>query len=217
AAAARTSISPSYAPCPSSSMPYPSLAYEIQEEEGVPGDYNKYGAGLIRCHNVVLLLLPGIGKVSAASAVASLRSSYKGIKLAILAGICGGGPRYDLVRRYYNRFAVEDAFKDSLVRLRKDTKSLIRMFETRHDRNDLQRRARQALEHIHQNSIDTGLQDLYKCPLAIDDRLFEPDYLHKHRSSQYGDCSEPGACEIPTRASGQSHSLDRAAPLTYDE
>jgi nucleoside phosphorylase len=33
-----------------------------------------------------------MGKVSAASAAASLRSSYPGLKLVLLTGICGGVP-----------------------------------------------------------------------------------------------------------------------------
>ncbi|OHW98499.1 phosphorylase superfamily protein, partial [Colletotrichum incanum] len=57
-----------------------------------PGDYNTYNTGRMGSHDVVLLLLPNMGKSSAASAAASLRSSFTGIKLAILTGICGGVP-----------------------------------------------------------------------------------------------------------------------------
>ncbi|KAF4921131.1 Kinesin light chain 3 [Colletotrichum fructicola] len=57
-----------------------------------PGDYNTYATGRMGGHDIVLLLLPNMGKVSAASAAASLRSSYHGIRLAILTGICGGVP-----------------------------------------------------------------------------------------------------------------------------
>ncbi|CCF33962.1 nucleoside phosphorylase [Colletotrichum higginsianum] len=74
-----------------------------------PGDTNTYTTGRIGQYNVVLSLLSTMGKVSAASAASSLRSSYTGLRLALLTGICGGVPspdhlttRYSL-RRYRRR------------------------------------------------------------------------------------------------------------------
>ncbi|KAJ0413145.1 nucleoside phosphorylase domain-containing protein [Aspergillus carlsbadensis] len=67
-----------------------------------PGDCNTYTTGRIGRYNVVLALLPNMGKVSAASAAASLHHSYRGLRLAILVGICGGVP-----------FPVQDAKRDS--------------------------------------------------------------------------------------------------------
>jgi len=57
------------------------------------GDTNSYRTGCIGNHNVVLVRLPHVGKINAAATVASLRSSYTRIRLALLVGICGGVPR----------------------------------------------------------------------------------------------------------------------------
>ncbi|OBR14490.1 Nucleoside phosphorylase [Colletotrichum higginsianum IMI 349063] len=66
-----------------------------------PGDTNTYTTGRIGQYNVVLSLLSTMGKVSAASAASSLRSSYTGLRLALLTGICGGVPSPDhLTTRY---------------------------------------------------------------------------------------------------------------------
>jgi nucleoside phosphorylase len=51
-----------------------------------------YTPGRIGSHNVVLVLLPNMGKTSAAAAGAMLRTSYINLRLALLVGICGGIP-----------------------------------------------------------------------------------------------------------------------------
>ncbi|OWT42504.1 phosphorylase superfamily domain-containing protein [Pochonia chlamydosporia 170] len=58
-------------------------------------DDNAYKTGRIGKHSVVLALLPGMGKVSAAAAAASMRSSYVALRLVFLVGICGGAPHYN--------------------------------------------------------------------------------------------------------------------------
>ncbi|KAJ0165496.1 hypothetical protein CTA2_11060 [Colletotrichum tanaceti] len=192
---------------------------EIWEEDrdllrNASGDYNTYKTGRIGSHNVVLLLLPGMGKVNAATAAASLRSSFTEIKLAILCGICGGVPgvgtdnevflgdviisksivQYDLGRKYPDHFAPKDTVEDVLGRPSQGVRSLVASFQTLHGRSDLQRRAGQALEQIQQRAAAEGHQNLYR-RLAEPDRLFEPDYLHRHRDSTSCGCSESGACE----------------------
>ncbi|KZL86960.1 phosphorylase superfamily protein, partial [Colletotrichum incanum] len=120
-----------------------------------------------------------MGKSSAASAAASLRSSFTGIKLAILTGICGGVPgigtsnevflgdvvisksimQYDLGRKYPNRFAPKDTIEDSLGRPNKEIRSLVTTFITLHGRSDLQRRASHVLGQIQQRATDEGHQN----------------------------------------------------------
>ncbi|KAH7125872.1 hypothetical protein EDB81DRAFT_860564 [Dactylonectria macrodidyma] len=206
---------------------------EIPEDDGrqlgnAPGDYNKYKTGRIGSHNVVLLLLPGMGKTNAASAAASLRSSYTGIQLAILAGICGGVPgvetenelllgdvvisksivQYDLGRRYPDRFSTKDTVEDSLGRPSKNIRSLVAMFGTSRGCDDLQRRASQVLEQIQQKATVAGHHGLYKCPMAAEDCLFEPAYIHRHRGCQNCRCSESGACETALGASCEELQCD---------
>ncbi|KAK1990082.1 purine and uridine phosphorylase [Colletotrichum falcatum] len=204
---------------------------EIWEDGGrpanAPGDSTPYTTGRMGSHNVVLLLLPGMGKANAAGAAARLQSSYTGIKLAILCGICGGVPspgtrdelllgdvvisksvlQYDLGRRYPDRFAPKDTVEESLGRPSREVRTLVTSFETHHGRSRLQDRASQVLEQVQQKA-HTRHQDLYKRPDAADDRLFEPDYLHRHRDSSLCGCGEAGACEIASSASCETLECD---------
>lgn len=73
---------------------------EVWDEEGdvygrAGGDPNTYTTGRIGQYNVVLVLLSNMGTISSAGATASLRSSYTGLRLALLTGICGGVPGGD--------------------------------------------------------------------------------------------------------------------------
>lgn len=57
-----------------------------------PGDTNAYTIGVIGDHNTVLAYMPGIGKGAAGKVAGSFCSSFTGIRLALLVGICGGVP-----------------------------------------------------------------------------------------------------------------------------
>ncbi|KAI8670400.1 CCHC-type domain-containing protein [Fusarium keratoplasticum] len=145
---------------------------QFWDEEGDPygradGDTNTYITGRIGDHHVVLAVLPNMGTNSAAAATASLRSSYTGLKLAILVGICGGVPRianfdaflgdtvvsktiiqYDYGRQYPGYFAVKNTVEDSLGRANKDIRSLLVVFETELMRERLQIEASKHLKHL---------------------------------------------------------------------
>jgi nucleoside phosphorylase len=74
-----------------------SLFDQYWDEDGdrygkASGDQNTYTTGRIGKYNVVLALLPGMGKASAAGAAANFRSSYRGVQVA-LVGICGAVPK----------------------------------------------------------------------------------------------------------------------------
>ncbi|KAL9591272.1 MAG: hypothetical protein Q9179_007890 [Wetmoreana sp. 5 TL-2023] len=56
------------------------------------GDTNAYSTGRIGEHDIILAFLPGMGNVSSANVALSLRSSYTGIKLSLVVGVCGGFP-----------------------------------------------------------------------------------------------------------------------------
>ncbi|KAF4868899.1 hypothetical protein CGCSCA1_v011888 [Colletotrichum siamense] len=184
-----------------------------------PGDYNKYRLGRIANRNAVLLLLMGIGKVNAASAAASLRSSYTKIKLVIVAGICGGVPavgtqrelllgdviisrsivQYDLGKRYADQFATKDTIEDSLGRPHESVRSLTAFFETSIGRDSLQHRTNQILENIQSKTCHEG--NMYQRPAVIEDRLFEPQYVHRHHDSRHCECSGLGTCEAALQSS----------------
>ena len=55
-------------------------------------DTNSYTIGRVAQHNVVLVHMPTMGKVSAAAVAANLRASFPCIRLGVLVGICGGVP-----------------------------------------------------------------------------------------------------------------------------
>ena len=55
-------------------------------------DSNTYLTGVIGQHNVVLVHMPNMGKVDAATATTSFQASFQGIQLALVVGICGGLP-----------------------------------------------------------------------------------------------------------------------------
>src|ERR1700722_5459333 len=101
------------------------------------GDPNAYTTGRICSHHVVLAHLPGIGKANSASAAASFRTSFTGIKLGIVVGICGGIPfgkedggevvlgdviistgliQWDFGRQYPDRVIRKDTLQDNLSR-----------------------------------------------------------------------------------------------------
>ncbi|KZL79244.1 kinesin light chain 1 [Colletotrichum incanum] len=198
------------------------------QQRNAPGDYNMYRTGRIGSHNVVLLLLSNMGKVSAASATANLRSTYAGIKLAILTGICGGVPspwtanelllgdvvisksmvQYDLGRQYPNDFATKTNVEEILGRPSRDIRSLIATFETRQGRSDLQRQTSRVLMQLQQKATDYGERSLYQRPPLTADFLFEPGYLHRHRDSQNCNCSDSGACEIARSTSCEKLQCD---------
>ncbi|UKZ59871.1 uncharacterized protein TrAtP1_001162 [Trichoderma atroviride] len=82
------------------SLEYDAVSYifdEFWDEDGdqygrAAGDTNHYTTGRMGNYSVVLALLPQMGKAGAASAAASMRSSYTGVRLALLTGVCGSVP-----------------------------------------------------------------------------------------------------------------------------
>lgn len=65
---------------------------ENQFDGKEPGDLNSYTKGSIGQHRVVLAHLPGMGKVNAAAAASTFKSTFRDLKLVLLVGICGGVP-----------------------------------------------------------------------------------------------------------------------------
>jgi nucleoside phosphorylase len=110
-----------------------------------PRDPNAYTTGVIGLHNVVLAHLPGMGKGSAAGVASSFRSSFQGITLALVIGICGGVPygtngeeillgdvivsdgiiEYDFGRQLPNQFVRKDTQQDSLGRPNHEIRALL--------------------------------------------------------------------------------------------
>ncbi|KAL7928954.1 hypothetical protein V8C35DRAFT_284838 [Trichoderma chlorosporum] len=170
------------------------------------GDNNTYTTGRIGKHDVVLALLPHMGKARAAAAAASLRSSYGALRLVILAGICGGVPRngqyemflgdviisrnviqYDFGRQYPNKFIRKDTVEDNLRKHDNNIRSFLAKLDTDSEQDKLRQKAVHFLNQLQDKT--TSHQSRYKYPGIAQDKLFEPNYRHKHHHSAVCVCN----------------------------
>lgn len=167
-----------------------------------PGDPNTYTTGRMGNYNVVLALLSQIGKIGAASAAASMRSSYSGLRLALLVGVCGAAPRsrddhiflgdvvigkavfqYDFGRQNRHKFVPKDTVNDNLGRPTKAVRNLVSQFETDPGRDQLEARTASFLQQLQAKVAQTRRRGKYDYPGATKDKLFKPTYPHKHHDS----------------------------------
>lgn len=176
------------------------------------GDFNNYKTGRIGKYNVVLAALPGMGKANAAGAATSIRSSYGGVRLALLVGICGGVPRagdgedreillgdvvisktivqYDFGRQYSDKFVRKNAVGDNLSKPNKDVRSLLVTFTTELGRKQLQQKTTDFLKQLQASAVGGERQAKYGYPGVAEDKLFESSYRHKHRDSPICKCRD---------------------------
>ncbi|GKT59173.1 phosphorylase superfamily protein [Colletotrichum tofieldiae] len=184
-------------------------------------DSNIYTPGRIGQYNVVLALLPMTNKVSAASTIASLRSSYANLRLVIFTGICYGVPnpgtnneivlgdvvisktliQYDYSRQSAGKFIQRDTLYNKSGRPSTDIQSLLATLQTSRGRDSLQHSATQALNQIQENAVERRQQGAkYVRPSASDDKLFTPGYQHKHQNGSDCGCVKQ-ACKAAQAAS----------------
>ncbi|EPS37714.1 hypothetical protein H072_8570 [Dactylellina haptotyla CBS 200.50] len=165
-------------------------------------DQNTYLTGRIGQYNVVLALLPGMGKANAAQTAANFRSSFGGIELALLVGICGGVPtasdgqeiilgdviisgsiiQYDLGRQFPNGFRRKSTLNDNLGRANADVRGFVAMLSTCHVSERLEARTSHHLAKL-QREASRRHPGKYDYPGPAADKLFEATYLHKHQLS----------------------------------
>lgn len=174
------------------------------EDEGkqygkAEGDQNAYTTGVIGRHNVVLAHMPGMGNTSASAVAAGLRSSFVGIQLALVVGICGVVPvhattkdeivlgdiiisttviQYDFGRQYLNGFERKNKVEDSLGRTSPEIRAFVNKLETRPNRKRLSKN----LALLVQSKDFQREVPAAKYPGVIRDRLYETSYIHQHRS-----------------------------------
>lgn len=180
------------------------------------GDFNTYTTGRMGSFDIVLVLLPEKGNISAASAASSFRSSFPNITLALLVGTCGGVPytedneevllgdvvisktatQYDLERQYNEHFQTQETLEHSLGRPGTNIRSILAVIKTNHGRERLENRAAVLLEQLqrHAKQRKTRMPVKYEYPGISKDRLFESSYLHKHQVSLPYRCCEEGPC-----------------------
>jgi nucleoside phosphorylase len=161
-----------------------------------PRDQNAYSTGKVGRHNVVLAHMPAIGKEAAASVAANLRSSFQGVQLAIVVGICGAMPTtpagdeiflgdvvisegiipHDFGRQYPDHFARKDNILESLGRPNAEIRAVLAKLKSRWDRKSLEAKVNRYIPTLQQVLGETSLY-----PGASQDKLFLSGYRHKHQ------------------------------------
>ncbi|KAI0502758.1 purine and uridine phosphorylase [Xylaria bambusicola] len=212
---------------------------EDGEEYGrAPGDNNNYTTGRIGNHNVVLTILPNMGKTAAAGAAANFRCSYSRLRLALLVGICGGAPiigtdeavlgdviisrnliQYDIGRQFPNAFVMKDTLEDNLGRANKDIRSLVASFETELGRERLRKKAGEYLSNLQATATRKRRRYGYRYLGVVEDKLFPATYQHKHRAPQSCDVCEGETerhCEEAAQASCAELNCDQTQLLSRD-
>jgi Phosphorylase superfamily len=173
------------------------------------GDPNAYTTGLIGSHNVVLAHMPSMGKASAASVASKLQTSFEGIKLALVVGICGGVPtrtdnedillgdviisegliEYNFGRQLPNKFIRKNILQDTLGRPNFEIRSVLAKLKTYRSRIRLEEDMLSYLSGVQQK---LGFEKI-GYPGMEADKLFEPTYRHKHHD--LSTCSVCMKCE----------------------
>ncbi len=180
-------------------------ANEDAKYKKADGDRNQYTMGRVGKYNVVLVLLASMGKGEAASVGASLRSSYRALKLVLLVGVCGGATRAndgceillgdviisnsivqcDFGRRFSDKFVPKDTATDNLGRPNQHFRRVLATLETEHVGGQLENRIAEILQDLQTKARERkgrrGRKDRYRYPGAATDMLFQPDYRHKHQ------------------------------------
>ncbi|RCI14837.1 hypothetical protein L249_6700 [Ophiocordyceps polyrhachis-furcata BCC 54312] len=169
------------------------------------GDTNLYRNGRIGTHDVVLMVLPSMGKALVAGSAASLRTSYPSLKLVFLVGICGGVPssgshyallgdvvigeaiiQYDFGRQYPGEFLPKEAMERSP---NKDIRTLMAYCKSRYGREDVRTNAAICLKAIQDAALNKYYRTDYLYPGLADDKLYRATYRHKHRQPSCDICS----------------------------
>ncbi|EPS36556.1 hypothetical protein H072_9840 [Dactylellina haptotyla CBS 200.50] len=142
-----------------------------------------------------------MGKTNAANVAAGFRSSFRGIEIALIVGICGGVPfykgeeilvgdviisgsliQYDFGRRYTNKFRRKSTFDESLGRANADVRGLLAMLKTDYSSELLEQRILYHLLEL-QKRARRRRGGKYDYPGVDKDKLFSSSYRHKHHPS----------------------------------
>jgi nucleoside phosphorylase len=185
-----------------------------------PKDGNRYSFGSIGEIHIVLVHMPGMGKIRASSAATYCQMSFMNIQLCLIVGICGGLPlntkrgcitlgdvvisrglvQYDLGRQYSDRLEITE---DNRFRPDDSLLSLLNQLEGLHDRGHLQDATARHLEGLGKGIL--GGKARYPAPPA-GDWLFKADYRHRHR--------EDVGCEICRNCRSMTDSVCKKAEET---
>lgn len=171
-----------------------------------PGDPNAYSTGVIGRFNVVLVYMPGIGKLHAASVAAHCARSFPSIKLALLVGICSVVPfspskdeiilgdiiistgiiHYDFGRQLPGRSVHRNTLSGSRGNPNPEIREVLAKLKNHRYRHQLNAKIERFLDVLRQ---DPELHAEY--PGSAEDKLFEATYHHtaNRRSCEQVGCN----------------------------
>ncbi|KAF4943370.1 hypothetical protein FGADI_13468 [Fusarium gaditjirri] len=171
------------------------------------GDTNTYTLGVIGRHGVAIVHMPGMGTTYSATVAACCRSTFPGISLALVVGICGGVPfsqdgteillgdvaisdglvRYDFARQYPDGCVIKNSVSESARKLPVEILGYLAKLKGLNARRRLRERAAEYLATLSKilEATDPGVEE---------DILFEPTYSHRHHP--------PSSCNICIENSG---------------
>ncbi|KNB13727.1 hypothetical protein FOXG_20899 [Fusarium oxysporum f. sp. lycopersici 4287] len=169
-------------------------------------DTNSYLTGMIGCHNVVLVRMPGTGKAHAAAATSNCRASFPNAKIALVVGVCGVAPfkrngeeivlgdvvisegiiQYDFGRRLPGQFVPKEGPLDSLGRPNQEIRGVLARAKGISGRQLLVSEMTRSLSILRQNP-----EFCAEYPGVVYDRLFEASYRHSedHKPCEQGGCN----------------------------
>jgi nucleoside phosphorylase len=174
-----------------------------------PGDHNAYITGRIGNNHVVLAYMPAMGKASSAAVASSICTSFEGIKVGIVVGICGGAPsttdgteillgdviigetvvQADFGRQYPNKFMRKDTPRDNLGRANPEIRSFLGRASGWRVRQRLMKKvAFYSADLCKKNGFQESTY-----PGAENDKLYPAHYRHKHQNSN--SCFICGKCQ----------------------
>ncbi|KAK4064438.1 hypothetical protein Trihar35433_7955 [Trichoderma harzianum] len=186
------------------------------------GDTNIYRNGRIGMHNVVLMLLPNMGKAAVAGSAASLRTSYSNLRIAFLVGVCGGVPilgaheallgdvaigeaiiQYDFGRQYPGEFIPKETAIPTQSLPNKDIRTLLAYLKSDTGKADLRQNTAKHLKALQGAAVLKKYEHSYRYPGFAEDKLFVATYRHKHRGGPSGVpcCESESYCDNAAQSS----------------
>lgn len=185
------------------------------------GDMNSYRTGRIGRHNVVLLLLSGMGKVRAAHAAANLHSSFTQLRIVLLIGGCAATPQidntdillgdviistgvvqYDLGRKYPGGFVRKDSARDNLSKPCKEVENILAALQISDMKDIVAARTARLLLQMQKITAINGYGTKYQYPGILEDKLYKATYRHQHHITDCSICGQldNGVCDAALQA-----------------
>lgn len=198
------------------------------------GDPIQYRFGRCGGQPVVIVILHKIGMEAASTAAQSLRMSFPSINLVLLVGVCGAVPwtpddkkteivlgdvivsevlvQLDNIRQYpHGTQRRQDTIYDSPMKPSEEVIGLLQCLKTQAELNRLRKKMMDNLgELLRKPAMDTI------CPPVSEDKLFEPNYIHRHHSGCPECSTSESVCNAALKSSCDAIPCDDARLIRRD-